>query len=182
MLVFPVELLTPCVPCSKCQQYSPTESNKAFDKAVNRRSGVTFDPRSVLEELKRRPKAPPRAKEDYLKQYVEARPVWHVTCGMCACVHVCIHTHCVECVPLCVQFKHLMNRLDPFEEGEDSDGDAHPHHSHSTTPAPPSSLPTTQQPKAWHCGMSQLLSTLAGKPTTSISALYIVICVCVEMT
>ena len=58
-------------PHSKCQRYSPTESNKAYDKAVNRRSGVTFDPSSVLEELKRSPQAPPRSKEYYLQQYVE---------------------------------------------------------------------------------------------------------------
>jgi cohesin loading factor subunit SCC2 len=96
---------------AKCQQYSPTESNKAYDKTVNRRPGVTFEPHSVLEELKQGPQAPPRVKEDYLKQYVE--------------------------------FKQLMSRLDPFEEEEDSDGGRH---SHSVTPAPPSSLQTTQHP------------------------------------
>ena len=62
--------------CSKCQQYSPTESNKAYDKAVNRRAGVTFDPRSVLEELKRGPQAPPRSKDYYLQQYVEVCSLW----------------------------------------------------------------------------------------------------------
>lgn len=57
--------------CSKCQQYSPTESNKAFDKAANRRSDVAFEPHTVLEELQRGLQAPPRAKEDYLKTYIE---------------------------------------------------------------------------------------------------------------
>ena len=56
---------------SKCQQYSPNESSKAYDKAVNRRSGVTFDPHAVLEELKISPQAPPRSKDYYLQQYVE---------------------------------------------------------------------------------------------------------------
>ena len=71
-----------CVSChSKCQQYSPTESNKAYDKAVNRRSGVTFEPRSVLEELKQVPQAHPRAKEDYLKHYVEVHMYMYVWVG-----------------------------------------------------------------------------------------------------
>ena len=61
--------------CSKCQHYSPTESNKAFDKAVNRRSGVVFDASSVLEELRREQgsRLPLRTKEEYLRQYVEVR-------------------------------------------------------------------------------------------------------------
>lgn len=121
------------IPHSKCQQYSPTESNKAFDKTVNRRLGVTFEPHSVLEELKRGPQTPSRGKEDYLKQYLE---VWLPLCGIW-CLFSCY---------LCPQFKQLMNRLDPFEEGEDSDGEAHTHRSQSTTPAPPSSLTTSQHP------------------------------------
>ncbi|CAI8012871.1 Nipped-B-like protein [Geodia barretti] len=96
---------------SKCQQYSPTESNKTYDKAVSRRSGVTFDPSSVLEELKRSPGAPPRSKDHYLQQYVE--------------------------------FRRLMNQLDPFEEGEDSDVETR---GHSTTPAPPPPSSSSHQP------------------------------------
>jgi len=35
--------------CSKIQRYSPTDSAKTFEKPVNRKSGVKFDPKQVLE-------------------------------------------------------------------------------------------------------------------------------------
>uniref|UniRef100_A0AAQ4PLU0 Nipped-B protein n=1 Tax=Gasterosteus aculeatus aculeatus TaxID=481459 RepID=A0AAQ4PLU0_GASAC len=38
---------------SKIQKYSPTESAKVYDKAVNRKSKVHFNPRQTLEYLKR---------------------------------------------------------------------------------------------------------------------------------
>lgn len=37
---------------SKIQKYSPTESAKVYDKAVNRKSKVNFNPRQTLEYLK----------------------------------------------------------------------------------------------------------------------------------
>lgn len=37
---------------SKIQKYSPTESAKVYDKAVNRKSKVHFNPRQTLDFLK----------------------------------------------------------------------------------------------------------------------------------
>jgi len=38
---------------SKCQQYSPTESNtKAYDKAPTRKQGVVFNPEFIIDMLK----------------------------------------------------------------------------------------------------------------------------------
>lgn len=37
---------------SKIQKYSPTESAKVYDKNVNRKSKVHFNPRQTLEYLK----------------------------------------------------------------------------------------------------------------------------------
>lgn len=37
--------------CSKIQKYSPTESAKVYDKAVNRKANVHFSPRQTLEFL-----------------------------------------------------------------------------------------------------------------------------------
>lgn len=77
---------------SKCQSYSPNESNKTYEKAVSRKSGVLFEPQQVIEEVKseavgRRMFKP---REQYLQRYLE--------------------------------FKQLMNRLDPFE-GDDAGSD-----------------------------------------------------------
>ena len=41
-----------CLVCSKIQKYSPTESAKVYDKAVNRKSKVHFGPRQTLDYLK----------------------------------------------------------------------------------------------------------------------------------
>lgn len=37
--------------CSKIQKYSPTESAKVYDKAVNRKSSVIFSPRQTVDFL-----------------------------------------------------------------------------------------------------------------------------------
>lgn len=37
--------------CSKIQKYSPTESAKVYDKAVNRKSSVNFSPRQTIDFL-----------------------------------------------------------------------------------------------------------------------------------
>ena len=42
-----------------------------------------------------------------------------------------------------LQFRRLMNQLDPFEEGEDSDVETR---GHSTTPAPPPPSSSSHQP------------------------------------
>ena len=62
------------VSLSKCQKYSPTESNKANDKAANRKGGVTFDPKQVVEMVKQEAISGRRvllAKEECIKQYIE---------------------------------------------------------------------------------------------------------------
>lgn len=41
------------LPPSKIQKYSPSESAKVYDKAINRKSGVHFHPKQTLEFLKR---------------------------------------------------------------------------------------------------------------------------------
>lgn len=41
--------LTCFSPCSKIQKYSPTESAKVYDKAVNRKNNVHFYPRQTLD-------------------------------------------------------------------------------------------------------------------------------------
>lgn len=41
-----------CLYYSKIQKYSPTESAKVYDKAVNRKSKVHFHPRQTLDFLK----------------------------------------------------------------------------------------------------------------------------------
>ena len=61
-------------PCSKCQKYSPTESNKANDKAVNRKGGVMFDPQQVVAMVKQEAISGRKvllAKEECIKQYLE---------------------------------------------------------------------------------------------------------------
>lgn len=37
--------------CSKIQKYSPTESAKVYDKAVNRKTNVHFKPRQTIDFL-----------------------------------------------------------------------------------------------------------------------------------
>ena len=60
---------------SKCQSYSPNESNKAYEKAVSRKSGILFEPQLVIEEVQseavgRRTLKP---REEYLRRYLEVR-------------------------------------------------------------------------------------------------------------
>lgn len=40
-----------CSSCSKILKYSPTESAKVYDKAVNRKANVHFNPRQTLDYL-----------------------------------------------------------------------------------------------------------------------------------
>ena len=61
-------------PLSKCQKYSPTEPNKAFEKAVSRRGGVGFEPAGAVmlsqsELLGARPA--PLSREECITQYLE---------------------------------------------------------------------------------------------------------------
>ena len=62
--------------CSKCQKYSPTEPSKAYDKTISRRTGVTFDPKQVLDQVRSEfigERKALRNKDDYVKQYTEVR-------------------------------------------------------------------------------------------------------------
>uniref|UniRef100_A0A3Q2QX81 Nipped-B protein n=1 Tax=Fundulus heteroclitus TaxID=8078 RepID=A0A3Q2QX81_FUNHE len=75
---------------SKIQKYSPTESAKVYDKAVNRKSKVSFNPRQTLE---------------YLKSDVANRELsWETKKNI---------------VKLFLDFKVLMEHLDRDEEEED---------------------------------------------------------------
>ena len=63
-------------PCSKCQKYSPTESNKANDKATNRKGGIVFDPQQVVDMVKQEAISGRTAimpKDDCIKQYLEVK-------------------------------------------------------------------------------------------------------------
>ena len=59
---------------SKCQKYSPTESNKANDKTANRKGGVTFEPEQVLHLVRQEAisaSKPILPKEECIRQYLE---------------------------------------------------------------------------------------------------------------
>lgn len=77
---------------SKIQKYSPSESAKVYDKAINRKSGVHFHPKQTLEFLKRdmsSKKINDDIKRTIAKQYLD--------------------------------FKLLMDHLDPDEEEEEGE-------------------------------------------------------------
>ncbi|XP_059830018.1 nipped-B-like protein isoform X2 [Hypanus sabinus] len=77
---------------SKIQKYSPSESAKVYDKAVNRKSGVHFNPRQTLDFLKNgvgHAEITESVKRSIVKQYLD--------------------------------FKTLMEHLDPDEEDEDGE-------------------------------------------------------------
>lgn len=60
--------------CSKIQKYSPTESAKVYDKAVNRKSKVHFNPRQTLDYLKSdaaNQELSCEAKKHIVKQYLD---------------------------------------------------------------------------------------------------------------
>lgn len=68
---------------SKIQKYSPTESAKVYDKAVNRKSKVHFNPAQTLDYLKRNlsnTSLSQETKRNIVKQYlnVSAQNI-HVT-------------------------------------------------------------------------------------------------------
>ena len=59
---------------SKCQKYSPTESSKAYDKAVSRKQGVVFDPKQVVEKIRADVTGARKvllSKDEYIKHYLE---------------------------------------------------------------------------------------------------------------
>eukprot|EP00731_Ephydatia_muelleri_P018474 Em0011g514a len=74
---------------SKCQKYTPNESNKTYEKAVTKKCGISFDPNLVVDALKNDmlSKKQTKTKEEYLKTYLE--------------------------------FKQMMNKLDPFDADDD---------------------------------------------------------------
>ncbi|XP_029115450.1 nipped-B-like protein A isoform X4 [Scleropages formosus] len=80
---------------SKIQKYSPTESAKVYDKAVNRKSTVHFNPRQTIEFLSKdmtSAKISDEVKRKIVKQYLD--------------------------------FKLLMEHLDPDEEDEEGEASA----------------------------------------------------------
>lgn len=65
-----------CLDYSKIQKYSPTESAKVYDKAVNRKSKVHFNPRQTMDYLKRNLSITDlsyETKRNIVKQYLDVR-------------------------------------------------------------------------------------------------------------
>jgi len=78
------------IPCSKCQQYSPTESNtKAYDKAPTRKQGVLFNPEFIIDMLKAEnsKKKVIRSKEECLTIYFQVKSLYllylYISCYFC---------------------------------------------------------------------------------------------------
>jgi cohesin loading factor subunit SCC2 len=71
---------------SKCSKYNPNESTKQYDKATNKKVGILFNPLPAVEYLRRQVKDPGAL----LTQE--------------------------ECLQVYMQFKTLMNSMDPFED------------------------------------------------------------------
>ena len=67
-------ILSLCPIHSKCQKYSPTESSKAYDKAVSRKQGVVFDPKQVVEKIRADITGAKKvllSKDEYIEHYLE---------------------------------------------------------------------------------------------------------------
>ena len=75
-MLMSVDLIEALSSSSKCQHYSPNESNKAYDKTVSRKAGVAFEPRLVIEEVKCEAlgRRSLKSKDEYLRQYIVVRP------------------------------------------------------------------------------------------------------------
>jgi len=60
--------------CSKIQRYSPTDSAKTFEKPVNRKAGVKFYPKQVLDLVRlgtQLPEPIAQSKHQLLEAYVD---------------------------------------------------------------------------------------------------------------
>lgn len=60
--------------CSKIQKYSPSESAKVYEKAVNRKSSVNFNPRQTIDFLQNdeiRDEMTYELKRKIVKQYLD---------------------------------------------------------------------------------------------------------------
>lgn len=124
-----------CLFSRKISQYSPTDSSKAFDRQVNRRGNVRFNPKATLAILERPPSQhlSEREKEELVNKYLE--------------------------------FKALMNKIDPDEEEDDEDGMPGYGSSNNNTPSKSSSRnrshPSTPQ-AAKTALMQQRAAAMAG--------------------
>lgn len=70
-----------CMHYSKIQKYSPTESAKVYDKAVNRKSKVHFNPRQTLDYLKSdlsKMDLSYETKRNIVKQYLDVSVHYHI--------------------------------------------------------------------------------------------------------
>ena len=78
----------------KCQEYTPANSSKMWEKAVSRRHGNMYSPREVIEEVEREAigKRKNNSKEDCIKLYM------HVS----RCMYVCMYMYsmyvCMYCM------------------------------------------------------------------------------------
>ena len=97
---------------SKCQQYSPTEATKAYEKAPTRKQGVVFNPEFIITLLKSESHETKlnRSKTECLDIYFQV-----CTVDRTMCVYVT--------EDFIVQFKSLLNSLDPFDHEEDDSDD-----------------------------------------------------------
>merc|ERR1719336_1640168 len=80
-------------PTSRINEYSPTDVSKANERSVNRRNNVRFNPKATIDILSQGD--PPDELDDDQKR---------------------------ELVQKYIEFKELMNKMDPDEEEEDEDG------------------------------------------------------------
>lgn len=80
-----------CLRYSKIQKYSPTESAKVYDKAVNRKSKVHFNPRQTLDYLKSdaaNMDLSYETKKNIVKQYLDVSIQYYVLSLFMCCFSV----------------------------------------------------------------------------------------------
>ena len=70
---FEIDHLCVCV-CSKIQRYSPTDSAKTFEKPVNRKAGIKFYPKQVLDLVRlgtQLPEPLSQSKRQLIEAYID---------------------------------------------------------------------------------------------------------------
>jgi len=75
--------------CSKIQRYSPTDSAKTFEKPVNRKAGVKFHPKQVLDLVRlgtQLPEPHTQIKRQLLEAYIDVSE--HVLLFLWCCNYV----------------------------------------------------------------------------------------------
>lgn len=107
---------------SKIQKYSPTESAKVYDKAVNRKNNIHFYPRQTLDFIANNmahASLTNDIKRHIVRQYLDVS-YKNATIFALTLFCICFVSHCVFFPPF-TQFKVLMEHLDPDEEDEEGE-------------------------------------------------------------